>query len=305
MLPNRLLAAMAACSLPLLLQSPASTQSIGPAADPDLEQLAQRVDKAHFTDPTAQRARGFVAHLRIGGFAKDARQRGELELQVNFLEWNKPATGRPWPLIRYQQIDSARTVEYGRDRRDYWALLDGRVRSLKTRELEVDLESCRRNLRLARQMTRFLEPGVVLRTLMDPGPVLEETLRMGRAPAIACTTVTGKLAGFPLRQIAGNEAPVSARIFIDQAGRLLAIEVAPLTEEAPEDPQAPSVGNGEFLFFADYRELGGRLVPMKITHFSVPAAGVRKQQMQVHITTLELDPSQVELDVADFDRPQG
>lgn len=284
--------------LAALLPTTGTAQGIGPAANPELEALAQRLDKAHLTDPAAKAIRGFDAHLRMGGFAKDAKQRGEIEFAVSFLEWIKPSTGRPWPLIRYRQVDSADTIEYGRDQLDYWALLDGRIRNLRSRELERDLESCRSNLRLARQLIRFLEPGTELRSMTDVGPIQQEPLRQGRARAVECTTVTGKLEDFPMLQTGGEQSAVRAKAFIDPEGRLLGLEVTPLNDQG-----VAYQGQGEFIMLQDYRTLGGRLVPMKITHFAVPSEGVRKQQRQVQIVTLEVDPGQVELSAPDFDRP--
>ena len=300
MVKNRLSWLLITCTLVMLLPTAATAQGIGPAANPEIEALAQRLDKAHLTDPTAKPIAGFDAHLRMAGFAKDARQRGELEFAVSFLEWIKPSTKRPWPLIRYRQVDSASTIEYGRDQLDYWALLDGRVRNLRSRELERDLESCRSNLRLARQLIRFLEPGTELRAMTDVGPIQQEELRQGRAAAIPCTTVTGKLQNFPMQRTGGGQSAVEAKAFIDSDGRLLALEVTPLDNKGKR-----LAGRGEFILLQDYLELGGRRVPMKMTHFSVPAPQVRKQQQQVQVVTLEVTPGQVELQASDFDRPAG
>lgn len=298
MVANRLLCLVITATAATLLPTAGTAQGIGPAANPEIEALAQQLDKAHLTDPAAEAIQGFDAHLRMGGFAKDARQRGEIEFAVSFLEWTKPSTGRPWPLIRYRQVDSAEAIEYGRDQIDYWALLDGRIRNLRARELERDLESCRSNLRLARQLIRFLEPGTELRSMTDVEPVRQETLRQGRAAAIECTTVTGTIEDFPMLKTGGAQSTVRAKAFIDPEGRLLGLEVTPLNDEG----QA-SQGDGEFIMLQDYRKLGGRLVPMKITHFAVPAPNVRKQQRQVQIVTLEVDPGQIQLEASDFDRP--
>ena len=99
-------------------------------------------------------------------------------------------------------------------------------------------------------------------------------------------------------QTGGQQGAVRAKAFIDPEGRLLGLEVTPLNDQG-----VAYQGQGEFIMLQDYRTLGGRLVPMKITHFSVPTAGVRKQPRQVQIVTLEVDPDQVELSAPDFDRP--
>jgi hypothetical protein len=178
--------------------------------------------------------------------------------------------------------------------------MDGKVQDLGEKEFETDREDCRRNLKLARQMLRFLAPGAVLRSLADRGAVQEEPLRLGRTEPVPCQTVAGNLPTFPLRQQAGDDAPVRAKVWVgnggDQDGRLLALEVTPL-----DGAGKPMPGKGEFLAFSEYRLLGGRLVPMHIEHFAVDAAGKRATQMIVTLTTLELGAA---LQPADFDRPK-
>lgn len=261
----------------------------------DLERLATRVDAAHRVGSGPATITSFRAGLAILGLASDG-ERGEAELSVSFLEWTPPDRDRSKPLIRYRVVDSARPIEQGRDREDYWGLSDGRVVDLRGKEYATDLDNCRRNLKLARQILRFLDPGAVLRGLEQPDAVHEETLQLGRSKPVACLVAAGRLPGFPLRQQAGDDAPVRARVFVGKDdGRLLALQVTPLAD----GDSAPA---GEFLFFADHRPHQGRLVPMQVTHFDIGPGGVRRPQFLVRITTLELA---ADLRVEDLDRPRS
>jgi hypothetical protein len=264
---------------------------------PDLEQLAARVDAAHRTDPRAEPVVSFASDLSLYNVAADA-DKVEVELSVKFLDWRDGERRRP--MIRYKLIDNARAVEAGRDRVDYWMQMEGRVQDLGQKEMQTDREDLRRNLKLAQQMLRFLEPGTVLRGLASPSPVRAGPLRLGRTEPVECWTVSGDLPSFPLRQHAGEDARVRATVWVgkdgERAGRLLALEVTPLDAEG-----RPQAGKGEFLSFGEHQVVGLRLVPMRIEHFAVTAAGRREAQMVVTLTTLQLGTP---LKPEDFDRPK-
>ncbi len=263
----------------------------------DLAELAQQVETTHRT-ADAKPVTAFQADLRIQQSARAAEvARGEIELSVSFLEWQKPDSDRPFPLIRYRQTDSARAVEQGRDRVDYWSFADGKPQDMRSREMATDLDHCRRNLKLARQMVQFLDPATVLRSLTEAAPVADETLQQGRVIKISCRVAAGRLAAFPLRQQGGDDAAVAARIFVAADDhRLVALEVRPLDADGK-----PRRDAGEFLLFAEHRLLAGRLVPMRITHFAIDEQGVRQEQMHVDIVRLDLG---ADLTAASFDRPK-
>ncbi|MGE3175432.1 MAG: hypothetical protein AB7O97_22600 [Planctomycetota bacterium] len=275
---------------------PSPTAPTG-AADsaPDLEELARRIDAAHRTAEAAP-VTAFAADLRIQEISREADQhRAQFELSVKFLEWQNPDTGRPWPLIRYRQADGSRDVEQGRDRQDYWSRTDGRVQDMRAREFETDLAHCRRNLKLARQMIRFVDPAAVLRGLRDPEPVLADELQQGRTTPVPVWRVRGRLDAFPLRQYSGDDLPVRATVFVERdSNRLVGLEVLPI---GAADEPAPAAG--EFLRFLDHRLIRGRLVPMRIVHSAVEPDGRRLAQMTIEITTLDLD---AQLTATDFDR---
>lgn len=269
----------------------------GAQLPPDLEELCAQLDAAHRTAEAAP-VTAFRADLRLRELARDAQEhRGELELHVEFRQWVNPETGGPWNLIRYRQIDSARSVEQGRDRISFWSIVDGKPQDMMAKEMENDRANCRRNLKLADQMTRFLQPGAMLRTLAEPTAVTDTELTIGRTDKVDCRTVSGHLTGFPLMRNAGDNVPVAARVWVSREDhRLVALEVTPL--DAQGKPQA---GNGELLRFDDYRPSGSCLVPARITHFAVAADGKRSAETEIAITHLDLEHVP---EPADFDRPK-
>ncbi len=271
---------------------------------PTLEQLAAAVAKAHRTE-TAAPVSAFRADLRIEELAKSAEEhRGQIELLVSFLDWKHPDTGRAYPLIRYKQTDSARSIEQGRDREDYWAVADGKRLDMRSREMATDLEHARRNIQLARQMLQFLDAESVLRSLKDPSPVVAEDLVQGRALKSACWTVSGKLASFPLRQRDGEAKEVDAKVFVARdSGKLLGLEVRPAAKKpdpAPEAEPAPAA-EGEFVLLSEHTTIQGRLVPKRIVHFALGQDGKRRAQLGIDLVTIDLGAS---MKAEDFDRPK-
>ncbi len=262
----------------------------------DFDALRQALAAAHRGAEQLPAVHGFAADLRVQELARESAQRIEVELKVRFLDLLDDATGKRKPLIRYQQIDSARTVEFGRDETYYWGNLTGRAEYLTAKEFEADRLSVRRNLKLARQLIAFLDPDQVLGQLTQPSAVQSERLTLGRALDETCRTVRGRLAKFPLRQSEGEDAPVDLKVFVDGNNMLLAVEALPV----PGDGKEPT-GNGEFLWFSDYRAHEGRQVPMRVRYYSVDDRGARRQQVVVDLTTLNLAP---ELQADDFARPK-
>ena len=278
---------------------------------PSLEQLTQLVAKAHRSE-SAEQLTGFRADLRIEELAKTAEEhRGQVELVVAFLEWKHPDTGRAYPLIRYKQTDSARSIEQGRDREDFWAFADGKQLDMRSREMATDLEHARRNIQIARQMLQFVDADALLRTMKDPTGVVAEELIQGRAAKTPCWTVRGKLASFPLRQQDGEAKEVEAKAFVARdSNLLLGLEVRPLPKEEPkpqdaaqrkDDAKATDTPEGEFVMLSQHATIDGRVVPRRIVHFAVDQEGKRRVQMGIDLTRIDLGGK---LDAAAFDRPK-
>lgn len=264
---------------------------------PSLAELMAKVAAAHHT-ADASSVTSFHADLRVEELARAAEEhRGQIELSVRFLDWKHPDTERPYPLIRYEQTDSSKKVVQGRDREDYWSVVDGKPQDMRSREMATDLEHARRNLKLARQLLRFLDPSTVLADLVEPGTVAAEDLVLGRTTRIACWVVEGKLPSYPLRQQGGEDAPVRAKLFVAREdSRLVGLEVA--TESSGPDSPAPT---REFVRFSDHRAMAGRVVPMRLVHFAVDEQGKRIAQLGIDLVTLDLEAN---LKAEDFDRPK-
>jgi hypothetical protein len=275
---------------------------------PTLLALADAVAKAHRTEDAAP-VSAFGADLRIEELARSAEEhRGQIELSVSFLDWKHPDTGRSYPLIRYKQTDSARSIEQGRDREDYWAYADGKPLDMRSREMATDLDHARRNIKLARQMLQFLDADSVLRALKEPSAVSAEDLAQGRAVKTPCWVVRGKLASFPLRQQEGESAEVDAKIFVSrEEQRLVGIEVRPATKQdsaakdGDDGKQATPAQEGEFVLLTEHKTIDGRVVPTRIIHFAIGEDGKRRVQLGIDLTTLKLGSK---LEAKDFDRPK-
>ena len=281
-----------------LLGTAALLPSLLPAQQPlpaDLDELARMVDAAHKTD-AASPITGFAADLRIEELAQAAAEhRGQIELSVAFLDWRNPQTDRPYPLIRYRRRDSAHSVEQGRDREDYWSVTDGQPQNMRSRELQTDLEHARRNIKLARQMIQFADPGAVLRNLQSPKPIVEETLTVGRAQKTPCYVATGRLESFPMVREKGEDVPVLAKAYVAKdSSLLLALEVQPL--DRPEDAE-----KGEFLLLSRHEPHAGRIVPKRLVHFALEEGGKRRVQLGIDLLTLDLGK---DLTPKDVDRPK-
>ncbi len=279
---------------------------------PSLQRLTELVTSAHRSE-SAEKLTGFRANLRIEELAKSAEEhRGQIELEVAFLDWKHPDTGRAYPLIRYQQTDSARSIEQGRDREDYWAFADGKQLDMRSREMATDLEHARRNIQIARQLLQFVDADALLRALIEPSPVVAEDLIQGRANKEPCWTVSGRLAAFPLRVQDGEAKAVEAKAFIArETNLLLGIEVRPdagaqqeprdegqQTAEAKSDAQT----KGEFMLLSEHATIDGRVVPKRVVHFVIDTDGKRRVQMGIDLTTIELGKK---LEAAAFDRPKS
>jgi hypothetical protein len=143
---------------------------------------------------------------------------------------------------------------------------------------------------------RFLAPGKVLTSMRNPGPVVAETLRIGRADPVACFTVAGDLDSFPLRRQAGETAAARVQAYVDSTtGLLVALRVLPLGADGKPGR------SGEFLRLQDHAPQRGMQVPMTIVHFDIEDAGPPQPQLEIHLTTLQLGAA---LKPEDFDRPR-
>jgi hypothetical protein len=271
----------------LAAQQPATPATAG--VPQDLAELAARVDAAHHPKGHRPEVTSFRGSLSIQSNIED--QRGEAELDVQFLLWRREGSDRVRSLIRYRIADSAQRIERGYDRSGPWAIIDGAARDLEAKELATDREALDRHRAFARQLLRFLDPGAVLRSLQHAEPVAKAPLRFGREPEqIECLVARGELAGFPLGSRGGEETPVRAAVHVDAASG------------GGAGAAKPADGaKGEFLRLLEPQLRNDILVPRKLMQYETDAAGAPRLRMTVRITALELG---AKLDVDAFDRPK-
>lgn len=288
------LAAVAA-ALPAQTTPPAADGTpTAPASGPSLETLASQVDAAHRPGgptPVVTALRGSVElHL----VARGAEQRGQVDLDVRYLEWQRPNSAKVVPLLRYEVKEAGVPLVRGRDRNGPWLLAKDEPRDMTSADLAQDLAEFERRQNLVRQLLRFLEAGTVLRSLQQPGPVGAADLPVQRGASAPCHVVVGNLPGFPLLRRGGDDAAVQVRVWVDRAShRLVAVDAAPLVDGKPDDR------NGERVLLKDLRERDGLLVPHEIVHLFAEASGAFALQSRAVVTALQLRP---ELRAEDFDR---
>ena len=261
---------------------------------PDLEALSKRVDAAHHPKGPTAPVTAFAGELELHPLAPGEDHAPQVDLAVRYLQSPKPGTDTIRHLIRYKVRDAGQRIERGCDRYGFWQLKQGKASDL-TEADPTYRASAERDTALARQLVRFLEPGAALRQLTAPGPVGEEVFKLGREPVgIACQTVEGGLAAFPLLQIAGEDAPVHMKIYVTKAeGRLLAIKAWPLVKGERVEAGA------EFVRLLDLREADGLLMPHTLEHLFADAEGKMRLQSRTLITKESLRPK---LSESDFDR---
>lgn len=269
--------------------SPAAPQEL-PA---DLLALAGRVEAAHRPGGPVPKVTALKAAMELHLLEKKSEQRGQVDLLLDYLEWQRPGGKRPATLLRYEVRDAGSPVVRGRDREGPWQLVAGEPRDLTSADATQDLAAFERHGNLVKQLVRFLSPGDVLRALQKAGPVADEELELRRT-RIPCQTVSGQLPAFPLLQQAGEDAPVELKIWVDKAsGRLLAVD-AWLLKDGQKD-----AARGERIVLDKLEARDGLLVPLELMHLFRQADGSLALQSRALLTKLSLRP---ELRAEDFDR---
>jgi hypothetical protein len=295
-----MLSTLALLSLSPLLQQQGNVEP--PVAEPpaaatvpaDLAALAARVEKAHRPDGPVPPVTAFTAMLELRVLDKRAEQRGQVELDVRYLEWTPPSGKKAQTLIRYEIRDASTPIVRGSDEYGPWQLVQGEPRDLTGADAAEDRDQFERHRNLARQLVRFLSPGDVLRSLGTPTAVIEDDLPVERGLVVPCATVTGTLPSFPLLQHGGDDAPARVTLWIDKAsGRLLAVDAAPLRDGEAD------LARGERILLLELQCRDGLLVPTHLKHLFRREDRKLAPWSEVQLTKLSLRPP---LGRDDFDR---
>ncbi|MFN6146563.1 MAG: hypothetical protein ACK5AL_09415 [Planctomycetota bacterium] len=273
---------------------PAQGAPPAPQDSPSLTNLAGLVDAAHRPGGPTPVVTALRGNVELHLVARNAEQRGQVDLGVRYLEWTRPDGKKVVPLLRYEVKEAGTPLVRGRDRNGPWLLAKDEPRDMTAADLAQDLAEFERRQNLVRQLLRFLEPGAVLRSLQQPGPVAAADLVVQRGTTVPCHVVVGNLAAFPLLRRGGDDAPALVKVWIERAGnRLLAVDATPVVDGRPDDR------GGERVLLKDLRERDGLLVPNEIVHLFAEASGGYALQSRAVVTALELRP---ELRAEDFDR---
>jgi hypothetical protein len=260
-------------------------QATPTAANAELEALASRVETAHRPDGPVPPVVAFDASITLRVLDKTRDERGQVDLDVKYLEWLRPGSKKVQPLIRYEILDAAAPIVRGRDQFGYWQLTQGEPRDLTGADAAEDLAQAEQHMNLARQLVRFLSPGDVLRGLQQPGPVRDAELTLARDNVAACRTVTGRLAAFPLLRQGGEDAPVELQAWIGKAdGRLLAVDATPLRDGKPDPTRS------ERVLLQDPKVFLGIVVPQQLTHLFQRDDGKLAPWSRVRVEKLDLRP---------------
>lgn len=264
-----------------------------PPSPPDLDGLARRVETAHRPDGPVPPVTALRAVLELRLEDRNAEDRGQVDLALAFLQWQRAAGKKPLPLLHYRVLDAGTAIVRGMDTNGPWQLDREEPKSLTGADAAQDLTAFERHQNLVKQLLRCLSPGDVLRSLQQPGPIGEESLALTATKKVPCLTVAGRLDAFPLLQSGGDDAAVALKVWVGKAdGRLLAVDATPLRGDVREDAK------GERIVLAGYEVRDGLLVPFRLFLYQQPGGSLTLQST-VSLKDLSLRP---ELRAEDFDR---
>jgi hypothetical protein len=190
--------------------------------------------------------------------------------------------------IRYEIRDQKGTQARMFDGVSYWQLdTAGRKIKLSAREDESTREAMKREISLARQVTRFLFLDRLLTGLADVR-IVEEDHRPPGAPGlprIPVLVVTGVAADFPMYLVPqwGEDRRVRLEVRITRGDTPLPIAV----RASPVDPRIRAV---EEVRVEGFQEVAGIRLPKELRVYEVDAAGNRRYRLQVELARVELNP---------------
>lgn len=267
------------------LPTPSPAQQPDPVRElpTDFAALLAKLDACHHPKGSVAPITNYRASLELQLVASTAEQGGLVALEVQFLHWKRPEDGRIRDLLTYRAEASGEPILRGRDRNGYWHLFGGEARDLTSAEFANDLAAAERDCDLARQLLQCLDPAGMLKTMTDVEAVAQEDLQFGREPKVACATVRGRLAAFPLFQQSGDDGAVQLKAFVRQSDhQLTALEVLPLVDGRPESSRS------ELVRLRDLTEQDGLLMPRCIEHFFRAADGRLRLQSRATLAGLRL-----------------
>lgn len=250
----------------------------------DVAELAARLDRVHLGDSDADIS-SFSATLQLNTLATD-QDAISITLITDFAKFQVGERIRRY--IGYRVQEEGKLVERGFCEQGYWTRIDNEVVYLTAARHQADVESVKRDVRLARQLLEYLDPGSVVRRMRDVQKLETRVLEQGRRAGIRCTVVRGTMDAFPLYYLGGEVGRAFLDLWVEEeSGRLIAAEATPMTEEGKPDEE-----HREFLRLDDPKTepKTGILLPGALKIFTVDQAGVRQPQVEVGLRSIDLAP---------------
>lgn len=264
-----------------LVSAPVAQQPQLPA---EVVELADTLDRVHRGN-SDQEITQFSALLQLDTLAPD-QDAVSITLDAKFGVFTVGSRTRRY--IKYRVQEEGKLVERGRSEDRYWTRIDNEVVSLTAARHEIDIQAIDRDIRLARQLLEYLDPGDVVRRLRDVEPVESRELKLGRAAAVPCKVIRGTVDAFPLYYLGGEAGRAYLELWIEEdSGRLVAAGVTPMTEYGGRDME-----HGEFVKLdkPTPEPNTGILLPGSLKIFTVSPDGVRMPQLQVGLRRIDLAP---------------
>lgn len=265
----------------VLLAQEAAEQKVAPSPDP-VEGLIEQVRAAHRRGETGELDR-FRAALRVKS-VETGQESIEIDITASFIAPR---------LLRYRVEESgdADVKERGIDDRGVWVRIGDRVVSASGKDHAKEVELVREQVRLARQLLEFLDPGSVLERLKDVSGPERRELPIERGEGAPCDVVTGVAERFPMfspprgRDGQVLETPCRIEAWFDARSHLLTgVLVTPI------DGEGRPVGAPEFLLLSDYAEGQDVAVPTRLRVWRGVPWREGKATAAITIRSIDVDP---------------
>lgn len=238
----------------------------------DLEQLARSLGKAHGVDPAAPPIQSFRAEIRL----QPRRDKDSIEINIR-ADFQAPRS------LRCEVREKGVRAERGMDPKlGPWTISNDQVVKLQGPGLNKEAEQVARELRLCRQMLRFLDPERMLSMLKTPSAVRTSDLEITKRLVYrGCTVVDGVLDSFPTYSL-GTDGPTRVTLFVHpDSKQLLAVNAMPL------DADGKARDLAELILLDDYVSTQELRLPSKLTVFRVAGPG-REPLMTVFVDGIDL-----------------
>ncbi len=283
----------------LLSSLPAQSPQSRPTEPPSREQLARILAKGHHLDHRLSRMASFDAQLSITPLGRNV-DTVTVSIKTLFcLDVPRGGSRKPFDMIRYSLDEGGKRVERGRDAYGYWFRSDSKVTPLDDANGATDRELVQREISLAKQLLRVVDPGAILEGLQGKVRVTAGKLPLGKAQEARYWVAEGTLEDYPFYTLPQEKGQRRARVrvYVDKStGMLSAVEA-----------RHPPTGRRELVLFRDYARQDvagtdtgktGVTLPTRLKIYQA-GGGEYEQVVQVVIPSVLLNKP---LTAADFQR---